>query len=110
MRPALLELLADLGDRGHDVRADAVHHEVGVALQEGHDGGQPAEDLPLGGGLHQLHDGATVVALLALGAAAGERLGGLPDALQERHGVDLGLAQERLDLALQVVPQPGHGR
>ena len=90
--------------------ADAVHHEVGVALQQGHHGGEPAEDLALGGGLHDLDEGAALVALLALGAAAGEGLGGLADALQDGHGVDLGLSEERLDFALEVVAQPGHGR
>lgn len=107
---ALLELLADLGDGADDLGAHAVHHEVRVSFEEGHDGGEAAEHFALGGGLDDVDEApAAVLALFALGpSGAGEGLGGLAEALQEGHRVDVGLVEERLDLALEVVAEPGH--
>ena len=44
---ALVERLADLVDRRDHGRADAVHHDVGVALEQRHHAGDPVEDLAL---------------------------------------------------------------
>ena len=62
---ALGELAPDLGDARDDLRPDAVHHDVGVALEQRHDAGQLVDDLALPVVLEQLGE-------RGLGVAAGD--------------------------------------
>ncbi|BAU84242.1 hypothetical telomeric sfiI 20 protein 3 [Streptomyces laurentii] len=79
-----------------------------MAFEERHDGGEAAEDLALFGGLDEFDEGGAGFSLFAFGAvAAGEGLGGFAQAFDDGGGVDVGGGEEALDLALEVVAQPG---
>ena len=102
-----VELRPDLRDARHDLGPDAVHDDVGVALEQRHHGGDLVDDRPLRRGLHEVDDRQ----LLAL-ADRPRRCGGPPRARPAPSDavVEVGGRDEPADEAEQVVAQPRHGR
>ncbi len=93
---ALAELAADRGDAGDHARPDAVHHHVGVALEQRHHPGDPVDDLLLLGRAHHVHEAAAVAA------------DGPADTLQAvlEHPGRLDAVGQVADLGAQVVAHP----
>ena len=80
--------------------ADAVHHDVGMALEQRHHRGDPVEDLLLLGRAHQVDQARAL-------AAALDRLGDPLEAVVE-HPLRLDGLGEASDLGEEVVAHPRH--
>ena len=106
-----LELRPDVAHRRDHRRADAVHDEVGVALEQRHHRGDAVEDLALRGGLHGLDERAAVrrvgVDALPHRAVRRRRRGPQPRG-QAAGSTSVASRNARISLE-QVVAQPRHG-
>ncbi len=100
-----VEAAADLDDAADHVRSDAVHHDVGVTLEQRHDGRDPVHDLALRRGLHEVDDGQLAVAASGLG----DPFDRFPQHPGEGGAVDVGGGHDLADLGVQVAAQPRHG-
>ena len=92
------ELLADVLDRRDHAGSDAVHHDVGVALEQGHHAGQVVHDLALLGRADDVEQAAALRPAL-------ERLGEPLEAVVEEPG-RLDRLGEPADLLVEVVAHP----
>src|SRR4051794_22502718 len=105
--PALAPLREPLAQGLHrrdDVRPDAVHHVLGVPLDEAHHGGDPVEDLPL----VRVADQREQALALAVGPADGvaETLEQVGEPLAEHLRREVGGLDELGDLVLEVALEP----
>ena len=101
-----------VGHRRDHRRADAVHDEVGVALEQRHQRGDAVEDLALRRGLHGLDERAAAVRRVRVEAVADRavrRRGRRPCSRSaSAAGVDVGRLDEGPDLVHHVPAQPRH--
>src|SRR6201991_103025 len=95
----------DLLDAGYHLGADAVHHELRVALQQGHQRGEAVEHGPLAGRLHYVEHAGPAV---RVAQRVGEGRDGAAHPFDEVLAAALGGVDERLDLAEEVGAHPGH--
>src|SRR4051812_34366537 len=102
---ALVELRTDVVDRRDDLWPDAVHHDVGVALEQRHDAGEPVHDLALLRGGEDVQEADVVVAAHDVADAADP----LPDHRRDLPGVEVDAGDQAVDLAADVVAHPRHG-